>query len=179
MEFPRSIESMGTENQRIAGSEYRPCGPFGEGRYTYVPVRRPSPSASQLTLAMLALHACALAQDPNLAVARHEELFNTHRSSILLRRGVLSSASNAAWRRPTASSAPSPARPADRAHSTAAARSELVALIIDGVHFAEHVVLAALGIREHPQKHLLGLKEGATENAAACKAGAARRRLQG
>ena len=56
---------------------------------------------------------------------------------------------------------------------------ELVALIIDGVHFAEHVVLAALGIREHPQKHLLGLKEGATENAAACKAGAARRRLQG
>jgi hypothetical protein len=40
-------------------------------------------------------------------------------------------------------------------------------------------VLAALGIREHPQKHLLGLKEGATENAAACKAGAARRRLQG
>src|SRR6266851_9587934 len=123
-EFPRSIESMGTENQRIAGSEYRPCGPFGEGRYRYVPVRRPSPSASQLTLAMLALHACALAQDPNLAVARHEELFNTHRSSILLRRGVLSSASNAAWRRPTASSAPSAARPADRAHSTAAARSE-------------------------------------------------------
>ena len=46
----------------------------------------------------------------------------------------------------------------------------LVALMIDGVHFAEHVVLAAVGIASNGQKHVLGLREGATENAAACKA---------
>lgn len=46
---------------------------------------------------------------------------------------------------------------------------ELVALMIDGVHFAEHVVLAAVGIDSSGEKHPLGLREGATENAAACK----------
>ena len=46
----------------------------------------------------------------------------------------------------------------------------LVALMIDGVHFAEHVVLAAVGIESNGKKHVLGLREGATENAAACKA---------
>jgi len=46
----------------------------------------------------------------------------------------------------------------------------LVALPIDGVHFAEHVVLAAVGIDGDGEKHPLGLREGATENAAACKA---------
>ncbi len=47
---------------------------------------------------------------------------------------------------------------------------ELVALMIDGVHFAEHVVLVAVGIDAQGNKHVLGLREGATENAAACKA---------
>ena len=47
---------------------------------------------------------------------------------------------------------------------------ELVALMIDGVHFADHVVLAAVGIDVGGEKHVLGLREGATENAAACKA---------
>jgi putative transposase len=47
---------------------------------------------------------------------------------------------------------------------------ELVALMIDGVLFAEHVVLAAVGIDRSGKKHVLGLREGATENAAACKA---------
>jgi transposase-like protein len=46
----------------------------------------------------------------------------------------------------------------------------LVALMIDGVHFAEHVVLAAVGIDPSGKKHVLGLREGATENAATCKA---------
>lgn len=46
----------------------------------------------------------------------------------------------------------------------------LVALMIDGVHFADHVVLAAVGIESNGQKHVSGLREGATENAAACKA---------
>ena len=47
---------------------------------------------------------------------------------------------------------------------------KLVALLIDGVHFAEHVVLAAIGIDVDGLKHPLGLREGATENASACKA---------
>src|SRR6267378_1211227 len=47
---------------------------------------------------------------------------------------------------------------------------KLVALMIDGVHFAEHVVLAAVGVDEHGSKHVLGLREGATENAAAVRA---------
>ena len=44
------------------------------------------------------------------------------------------------------------------------------ALFIDGVHFGEHVVVAAVGVDERGEKHVLGLREGATENAAACKA---------
>ena len=47
---------------------------------------------------------------------------------------------------------------------------KLVALLIDGVHFGEHVVLAAVGVDERGHKHVLGLREGATENAAAVKA---------
>ena len=47
---------------------------------------------------------------------------------------------------------------------------KLVALLIDGVHFAEHVVLAAVGIDSSGEKHPLGLREGATENTAACTA---------
>jgi transposase-like protein len=47
---------------------------------------------------------------------------------------------------------------------------QLVAIMIDGVRFADHVVLAAVGIDLSGEKHVLGLHEGATENAAACKA---------
>jgi len=47
---------------------------------------------------------------------------------------------------------------------------KLVALMIDGVHFGEHVVLAAVGVDDRGHKHVLGLREGATENAAAVKA---------
>jgi putative transposase len=46
----------------------------------------------------------------------------------------------------------------------------LSVLMIDGVHFADHVVLAAVGIDERGDKHVLGLREGATENAAAARA---------
>jgi transposase-like protein len=46
---------------------------------------------------------------------------------------------------------------------------KLLAVMIDGVHFAEHMVLAAVGIDSRGTKHVLGLREGATENAAACK----------
>ena len=42
------------------------------------------------------------------------------------------------------------------------------ALMIDGIHFGEHVVLIALGIDKSGCKHVLGLREGATENGASC-----------
>lgn len=47
---------------------------------------------------------------------------------------------------------------------------DLTALMIDGVHFADHVVLVALGFDAQGNKHDLGICEGATENAAACAA---------
>src|SRR5271170_957305 len=46
----------------------------------------------------------------------------------------------------------------------------VVALLLDGVHFGAHVVLAAVGVDEQGDKHVLGLREGATENAAAGRA---------
>jgi len=47
---------------------------------------------------------------------------------------------------------------------------QVVALLIDGVHLGEHVVLAAVGVDDQGDKHVLGLREGATENAAAERA---------
>lgn len=47
---------------------------------------------------------------------------------------------------------------------------DLVAIFIDGIHFGEHVVIAALGVDRAGKKHVLGLHEGATENGAACGA---------
>lgn len=46
---------------------------------------------------------------------------------------------------------------------------DLVALIIDGLHVGEHLILVALGIDAAGNKHVLGLYEGATENTTACK----------
>src|SRR6202140_4925864 len=47
----------------------------------------------------------------------------------------------------------------------------LVALLLDGVHFGEHVVLAAVGVDAQGDKPVLGLREGASENAAAGRGG--------
>ena len=44
----------------------------------------------------------------------------------------------------------------------------LCAVIIDGIHMGEHLVVVALGIDESGEKHVLGLQEGATENEAVC-----------
>jgi putative transposase len=41
---------------------------------------------------------------------------------------------------------------------------DLRVIQIDGIHFHEHVVLIALGIDAEGRKHLLGLREGTTEN---------------
>lgn len=47
---------------------------------------------------------------------------------------------------------------------------DLGVLMIDGIHIEEHVMLVALGIDADGKKHVLGVREGATENAAACTA---------
>lgn len=46
----------------------------------------------------------------------------------------------------------------------------LVAVMIDGIHIEERVVLVALGVDEDGKKHVLGLWAGATENSTVCKA---------
>lgn len=45
---------------------------------------------------------------------------------------------------------------------------KLCAIMIDGIHVDEHLVLVALGIDEDAEKHILGLYEGATENTTSC-----------
>lgn len=47
---------------------------------------------------------------------------------------------------------------------------DLAVLMIDGVYFDSHVLLVALGIDADGKKHVLGIREGATENATACTA---------
>lgn len=47
---------------------------------------------------------------------------------------------------------------------------ELGVVMIDGIHIDDHVLLVALGIDSDGKKHVLGVREGATENAAACTA---------
>ena len=47
---------------------------------------------------------------------------------------------------------------------------DIAVLMLDGVHVAEHVLLVALGIDSDGRKHVLGVREGATENATACRA---------
>lgn len=46
---------------------------------------------------------------------------------------------------------------------------DLVALLIDGLHVRDHCLVVALGIDATGQKHVLGLWDGATENAALCQ----------
>jgi transposase-like protein len=44
----------------------------------------------------------------------------------------------------------------------------IAAIMIDGIHIDDHVILIALGIDEGGTKHVLGLWEGATENHKVC-----------
>lgn len=46
---------------------------------------------------------------------------------------------------------------------------DLVALVVDGVHVAEHCVVVALGIAADGRKHALGVWDGSTENATVCQ----------
>jgi len=57
-----------------------------------------------------------------------------------------------------------------RAWQTASLEAvDLVAIFIDGVVFAEHCLVVALGIDATGQKHPLGLWDGSTENATVCQ----------
>lgn len=47
---------------------------------------------------------------------------------------------------------------------------KLVAIMIDGIEFAGQVMIVALGLDEEGHKHMLGLWQGATENATVVKA---------
>ena len=46
---------------------------------------------------------------------------------------------------------------------------ELLILYVDGLRFADHQVLVAVGVDEQGQKHVLGLAEGASENSQVVK----------
>jgi transposase-like protein len=46
---------------------------------------------------------------------------------------------------------------------------DLLVIYIDGMHFGEQCVLAAIGVDSQGSKHVLGLREGATENAEVAK----------
>jgi transposase-like protein len=46
---------------------------------------------------------------------------------------------------------------------------DLLVIYIDGMQFGDQCVLAAIGVDRQGAKHVLALKEGATENAEACK----------
>ena len=43
---------------------------------------------------------------------------------------------------------------------------EIRVLMLDGVHFAKHTLIVAMGIDDKGEKHVLGIRDGATENSA-------------
>lgn len=49
-------------------------------------------------------------------------------------------------------------------------KQRFVVVFIDGIGFAEHLLIVALGVDEKGRKHTLGLWQGATENATVCQA---------
>ena len=46
---------------------------------------------------------------------------------------------------------------------------DLVALMVDGIGFGEHMLVVALGIDSSGKKHALAIREGSTENASLCR----------
>lgn len=49
------------------------------------------------------------------------------------------------------------------------ADTQWAALMVDGLHFHQHLILIALGVDEEGHKHLLGWREGTTENQTVCR----------
>lgn len=56
----------------------------------------------------------------------------------------------------------------DRLLSAPLPKVDWVAIMIDGIEFADHIVLVVLGIDSDGNKHVLGIREGTTENASVC-----------
>jgi len=54
--------------------------------------------------------------------------------------------------------------------SRSLAELDLAVVLVDGIHFRDRVVLLALGIDTRGEKHVLGLREGSTENATVVRA---------
>ena len=52
---------------------------------------------------------------------------------------------------------------------------DLLVIYLDGIQFGDYHVLGAVGVDSEGHKHVLGVREGASENAAAVRAG----RLEG
>jgi putative transposase len=46
---------------------------------------------------------------------------------------------------------------------------DLLIIYIDGIHFGDQCIIGAVGVDDQGNKHVLGIQEGATENAAAAK----------
>jgi transposase-like protein len=46
---------------------------------------------------------------------------------------------------------------------------DLVAIFIDGIDFKGHLLVVAMGLDRNGRKHILGLRQGATENTEVCK----------
>lgn len=61
-------------------------------------------------------------------------------------------------------------RELDKVRRADLSKLRICAVMIDGIHVGSHLVLVALGIDESGDKHILGLREGATENTVVCKA---------
>jgi len=47
---------------------------------------------------------------------------------------------------------------------------DLAVVLIDGIHISDHVIIVALGIDSSGHKHVLGIREGSTENTTVCTA---------
>ena len=50
------------------------------------------------------------------------------------------------------------------------AEEDYVVVMVDGMHFGDHVVVTAMGITWDGRKHILGCREGSTENSTVCRA---------
>src|SRR2546428_504485 len=58
--------------------------------------------------------------------------------------------------------------------ATPLADLDIRVVLIDGLHFRDHVILLAVGVDAQGTKHVLALREGTTENATVCKAAGGR-----
>ena len=117
--------------------------------FAYAARRDPLDAHTLATLAAgVATRAYAATLDP-LAAARRER--SVAKSSVSRRFVALTKAQLTTWLN----------QPLDEL--------DVRVILIDGLHFRDHVILLALGIAADGAKHVLALREGTTENATVCK----------